>query len=554
MTFFAFVRKDKRQRSTKMKRSTPSRALSLSSTSHLDSAYASSTLSCSTALSGVSVISQRSSSESSVSSEEHEPTWDGGNPDRDQQQQQQQHCHGAPTPTRHLQSTLGPKTKGSSVRPSETYASPAKAPSKVSSPPSPPPSAPSVRVKFKAAFSRFLPRYREGPHDPCDFSENRRHVTLATALQDNAGVLFTSAAPLTPRSARPDRDRLNGFQLFHLKRRRQQQKRLCSHAMAHKTGHCATTTPAAAASPLSSITVHPLSISPMLPMPVPVSPLSPTLPPLDPTAPACFPGAGPVDMATKHQQLLELKQSCKRPCSSSTRPTPLVSATTAVATASALPPILLQNRSGRHLIPHHRHDWNGQDPQSMGSCPPSPSTSSSSISSFLPFGRRPSVESLTLLGAATNAPGATATAASYGPPSPYSHNRPYQWPVASLSPFSNDHPSLPRRSTDGLEMLKRPVMMSRMATSQSLPDSRRGSTQSVQSQSAVTNTGRSLPWSADPNLMEQRMKCVAGSTTRTIATSVAKVPLGQGYDISTMFKMGPLHPTTASPAIDNALA
>jgi len=533
-----------------VKRSTPSRALSLSSTLHPDSAYASSTLSCSTALSDVSVISQRSNSESSVLSEEHEPTWDSDKPDRNQQQQ---HCHGAPTPTRHLQSTLGSKTKGSSVRPSETYASPAKAPSKVSSPPCLSPSAPSVRVKFKAAFSRFLPRYGEGPHDLCDFSERRQHVTLATALQEKAGVLVTSATPLTPKSAGPDRDRLNGFQLFHLKRRRQQQKRLCSQAMAHKTGYCATTT-TVAASPFSSITVHPLSISPVLPMPVPVSPMSPTLPPLDPTAPACFPGAGPVDMATKQQQLLELKQSCKRPCSSSTRPTPLVSATTAVATASALPPILLQNRSGRHLIPHHRHDWNGQDPQSMGSCPPSPSTSSSSISSFLPFGRRPSVESLTLLAAATNAPGATATAASYGPPSPYSHNRPYQWPIASPSPFSKDHPSLPRRSTDGLEMLERPVMLPRMATSQSLPDSRRGSTQSVQSQSIVTNTGRSLPWSADPNLMEQRIKCVTGSTTRTTATSAAKVPLGQGYDISTMFKMGPLHPTTASPAIDNALA
>ncbi|KAI8353727.1 hypothetical protein B0O80DRAFT_451401 [Mortierella sp. GBAus27b] len=520
MTFFTFSRKDKRQRNPKSACSASTRALSLASTSHPDSAYDSSTISCSsTARSGTSSIAHRSSVESLVASKEQSPSENDG-------KNQHQHSPGAPTPARQLQSLQGSSTTGP-ARPAPATRMRSSSCSSLSRP-----SQPSVRVKFMAAFSRLLPRQREGTQDPRDQGKNQRHsASPPTLLQDKTGVLIASTASLTATSsAGADRDRVSGFNLFQLKRKR---------TAAHKAGY------RAAGDPLNSITVHPLCISTAsLPMPVPMSPLSATLPPLDVTAPACFPGTGPGDMATKHQQLLELNKSSKRPCSSSTRPTPMSGSTTSLTTpSSTLPPILPQGRGGRHLIPHHR---NGQDPQA---CPPSPSTGSPSVSSFSPF-RRSSIESLSLFNAVTSAATLGRPPSSVGP-SPYGspYSRQYQRSVSSWNTSLNDYPRTPmsERSVNELEL----VGSLMLETSKSYPDSRRGSIQSAHSVSTTASTGRSVPWSVLPNLTElqQRTKPAAA------APDTAKVPLGQGYDISTMFQMGSLSsPTPATPVSLNALA
>ncbi|KAF9208484.1 hypothetical protein BGZ49_008669 [Haplosporangium sp. Z 27] len=196
---------------------------------------------------------------------------------------------------------------------------------------------------------------------------------------------------------------------------------------------------------------------------------------VDVTAPACFPGVGPVDMAAKHQQLLQLQQSSLRRSS---------------APADSSP--ALQSKRSRHLIPHHNNDYD------VSQCSSSVSQEFEAYGSGL-VTRSSSVGSITV-------------ASTSCPPSPLTASVAYndQKSVSSWTTFTQDHqPSISTQSLNEMEFIADTTVMTKAKC-----PLRRGSNFSFVSDG--------LPM-----------------CTRERRTTSAKNKLGQGYDISTMFQLGP---------------
>ncbi|KAF9298235.1 hypothetical protein BGZ88_007438 [Linnemannia elongata] len=310
----------------------------------------------------------------------------------------------------------------------------------------------------------------------------------------------------------------------------------------------------------------------------PLSPLSPfsssnggasnvvgVLPiPADPTAPACFPGTGPVDFALKSQQLQQFQ-----PTSSSRRPSLTPSLTPSLSRVTS--PTSPTTVSGRHLIPHHHHR------NHMHMSTDSMSNNPASLSSTLML-RRGSVESIAMsLHSLNNGPSSTHLLRRGSVESMTMSLYDYERTNASSSnnwtmPTSNNdrRMSISGRSMDEMEV----VVVSSSRNGESLDSSVHPFAHQPHNTGRYENSGEcdydddetesgeapaALSDRFGPRSVQQQHKKTPSlspsmmahfsqieKVTSSASASKTKSSLGQGYDISTMFQVGPLT-TPSSP-------
>ncbi|KAI7817615.1 hypothetical protein BC939DRAFT_318943 [Gamsiella multidivaricata] len=498
MTFFLPAWSDKRKRSAKSKRSpSPTRLPSRSTSSNHDSGYGSSTISsCATTTWRTSVIAHwgRNTSNSDLAQTQRSS--------RCLNEPNRQPCCSAPSKlSRHPACSAHSDFRGHPSSLSSIMSSPQTTAS---------PGAPSGSSsnRFKAVMSRLLSRkkdhhYHQHQHHPHPHYlhlnlyglHSGQHREESVMAESSAGSLFAEE-----KQSQKQKRRSRRFNSALFQRRRPRSHVVVTAAAAAASFETVTAAPAAANAP---ILVHPYDVA----------------------APACYPGTGPVAIATKQQQLLGLQKASKRPCSASTKPSIQGNTTTTVTMPGTVPAAtMLRSRGSRHLIPHHhtcrQHDLTGggaiqvpQDNQACGTCPSSPPS--------LGF-RHSSIDSLSLTsGSATAAclPSPTLSSSVYSHPHPqYQH----QWTASSwISASKDDRSFISRRSMDEMEVV--PAVT--LSTAKAGAGDRRGSSQSALSSTSVASM--LSPSSSPYSLAPERKK----PGTRAF---------GQGYDISTMFKIGPL--------------
>ncbi|GJJ78649.1 hypothetical protein EMPS_11008 [Entomortierella parvispora] len=293
-----------------------------------------------------------------------------------------------------------------------------------------------------------------------------------------------------------------------------------------------------------------------------ISPVMSTIHPLEITAPACFPGTGPQDIASKYEQLQQLQQSSRRPSVQRATLQRRQSSQQQVQhrVLTCPPASIVASSTGpsvggrRHLIPHHHHLQGvaGLGPSSVAAecaCPSTLGTSSLSCSA---------------------------------PPSPSTSSAPLQLPLPymynsmSWSSIANDRrSSLSGRSMDEMEVVSTTTLPPQLpsshhrasltvhspassiagaCSSQSLDNQRRLSSQSTTSSLVLIrpkilqpqNASSPLyPYQGDRKLSEATITTPNSTMSPEKSTSST---LGQGYDISTMFKVGPfVQPSPPSP-------
>ncbi|KAI8597624.1 hypothetical protein EDD21DRAFT_436730 [Dissophora ornata] len=386
-------------------------------------------------------------------------------------------------------------------------------------------------TRFRAALSQLLPRQKskkKGRYHH-DHIHNHNRYPHSQNLSPLASTVSTASFP-----GDADRNQLSISKLF---------QRCLPRPLTTRKGAGAGVGKGTTTDSFGSTSVRPLCMHPISPIST-ASPktyssmlglhplIAAAVPNVDVAAPACFPGKGAVGLATKQQQLLELQQSSKRPCASSTRPT--LQTTMATTMPSMIAPSMLQGiGKTRHLAPHHHPGVNGsaacsiqqqqlqQDPWPCGdTCPPLSSSSSTSsyMSLFLPF-RQPLVGSLSMSLPCPLAPGSTC----YPPTkllSPRGRRTVSNW-TTDPNEDGYRHLSISGRSMNEMKV----VATEAKALAKSAgydPFPRRRSTQS------------------SPSSFEFNPSTLGNKTPTT------KKTFGQGYDISTMFKVGPLPPVSSS--------
>ncbi|CAO3568128.1 unnamed protein product [Mortierella alpina] len=231
------------------------------------------------------------------------------------------------------------------------------------------------------------------------------------------------------------------------------------------------------------ISVHPHSSTPVTQASKP-----------DVSAPACFPGTGPNDLAVKQQQLAQLQQQCSKRPASMLAP---VSAT-GLTTLSASPAMLMRGGHGRHLIPHHHRDFNPAVGGPSGApSPPSPVLQSSPLPSD-GHSRRSS---------ATSALSACSS-----------------W-VEAITMLSHD-----------------PHFSSSLLSGQSMEEMEIFAALSMHCDH--TQGGSSHEQQQEDNSMFSVVSAYHYLSERKGTEPPMPSTFGEGYDISTMFQMGPLPATT----------
>ncbi|KAF9985013.1 hypothetical protein BGZ75_003407 [Mortierella antarctica] len=236
------------------------------------------------------------------------------------------------------------------------------------------------------------------------------------------------------------------------------------------------------------ISVHPHSSTPVPPSSKP-----------DVSAPACFPGTGPIDLAVKQQQLAQLQQHCARRPASKSAPASITSLAKQPASST-----MLTRGYGRHLIPHHHRDFNLAAAAAAGGVPSG--TQEEPLSPVLQPSPPPS-ESHSRRSSATSALSACSS-----------------WTEA-IAMFSHDphvSSSLSGRSIEELEILA--------ALSSMHCDTREGGSTDEQQQ--------------QDNSMFSVVSAYHYLSERKGTEPPMRSTFGEGYDISTMFQMGPLPATT----------
>ncbi|KAF9154266.1 hypothetical protein BG015_001449 [Linnemannia schmuckeri] len=436
------------------------------------------------------------------------------------------------------------------------------------------PSPSSSSARFKAALSRLLLLPRKGDHQlyypPCtaaaasaNYSTTRTYSTEPNAIP-SLGV----AAGGHLDDSRLNNNTNNSNNVHYPLQQQQQHKK--KQQLFHRkhpllTIKTSTTAPPSVLSPLSPLS--PFASSNGAPNTVGVLPI-----PADPTAPACFPGTGPVDFALKSQQLQQFQ-----PTSSSRRPSLTPSLTPSLGRVAS--PTSPSAVSGRHLIPHHHHHNHlhlGGD--SMANNP-------AGLPSTLLL-RRGSVESIAMsLHSLNNGPSSTHLlrrgSVESMTMSLYDYERTTvtssssnNWAMHMNNNSSNDRrSSISGRSMDEMEV----VVVSSSRNDESLAssvhpfahqphntgryengecdydddESKSGET-AIAALSLSSNLDRFDPRSVQhnksPSLSPSMMAHYSQieKVTSSVSASKTKSSLGQGYDISTMFQVGPLS-TPSSP-------
>jgi len=293
------------------------------------------------------------------------------------------------------------------------------------------------------------------------------------------------------------------------------------------------------------------------------TPVMSTIHPLEITAPACFPGTGPEDIASKFEQLQQLQQSSTRPSvqranlqrQKSSQQHHQQHRVLACPPASIGVTATGSNVGGgggrRHLIPHHHHL------QGIAGLGLSGGTSTECVC--------PSTPGAPVLSCCT-------------PPSPSISTAPLQisLPNTSRSSIANDRRfSLSGRSMDEMEVVSATTLQQQpppppssshhrasltvhssasslvgACLSPSFDRQRRRSSQSTTSSLVVLRPKILQPQSSSSPLYPyqgDRKSSVASITTLNSTLGPEKSTtstLGQGYDISTMFQVGPLTPSS----------
>ncbi|KAF9576582.1 hypothetical protein EC968_006929 [Mortierella alpina] len=230
------------------------------------------------------------------------------------------------------------------------------------------------------------------------------------------------------------------------------------------------------------ISVHPHSSTPVPP---------PSKP--DVSAPACFPGTGPIDLAVKQQQLAQLQQHCPRRPASMSAP----ALVTGWATPSAAPTTLTRGHS-RHLIPHHHRDFS---PAAGGPSgvqePPSPVLQPSPLPSGAHSRRSSATSALSACSSWTEA-------------------------ITMLSHDPHFSSFLSGRSVEEMEIL------AALSMHRDDDDDKQGGSSQEQQDNSMFSVVSAYHYLSERKGTEPPMPST----------------FGEGYDISTMFQMGPLPAAT----------